>query len=221
MSKKEKPGEQRRVLIGIAGGSASGKTMVAERITGQLGSRKIVTIKQDSYYRDISHLPLEERRRQNFDHPDAIDRELLAEQLRTLLQGGAIRMPVYDFKRHLRLKKTEPIFGAQIIIVEGILILDDPVLRALMDIKVYIDTDPDTRLLRRIQRDVTERGRTLESVIAQYTGTVRPMHLQFVEPSKRFADIIIPEGGHNEVAIDLLVTKISAILGTSAGGAAS
>jgi uridine kinase len=218
MSRRDKAGEQRRILIGIAGGSASGKTLVAERITGELGSRKVVILKQDSYYRDISHMSLEERRRQNFDHPDAFDRELLAEQLRVLLQGGAVRMPVYDFKRHLRLKKTIPIAGCRILIVEGILLLDDPVLRALMDIKVYIDTDPDIRLLRRIQRDVTERGRTLESVIEQYNGTVRPMHLQFVDPSKRFADIIIPEGGHNEVAIDLLVTKIRSILLSGAGG---
>jgi uridine kinase len=218
--RREKRGEERRILIGIAGGSASGKTLVAERITGELGSRKVVILKQDSYYRDISHLPLEGRRRQNFDHPDAFDRELLAEQLRVLLQGGAVRMPVYDFKRHLRLKKTIPIAGCRILIVEGILILDDPVLRALMDIRVYIDTDADIRLLRRIQRDVTERGRTLESVIEQYNGTVRPMHLQFVDPSKRFADIIIPEGGHNEVAIDLLVTKIRSILQAGAGGAA-
>lgn len=218
MTKREKSGEHRRILIGIAGGSASGKTMVAERILGQLGSRKVVIIKQDSYYRDIAHLPLEERRRQNFDHPDALDRELLAEQLRTLLQGGAIRMPVYDFKRHLRMKKTLPVYGAQIIIVEGILILDDPVLRALMDIKVYIDTDADVRLIRRIRRDVTVRGRTLESVLDQYDLSVRPMHLQFVEPSKRWADVIIPEGGHNEVAIDLLVTKVRSILEAGARG---
>ncbi|MBM3316292.1 MAG: uridine kinase [Candidatus Eisenbacteria bacterium] len=220
MTRRERPGEQRRVLIGVAGGSASGKTMVAERVTEQLGSRRIAIIKQDSYYRDISQLPFEERQRQNFDHPDAIDRELLAEQLRVLLQGGAIRMPVYDFKRHLRLTRTIPVSGCRIIIVEGILILDDPVLRALMDIKVYIDTDSDVRLLRRIQRDVTERRRTLESVIEQYQDTVRPMHLQFVEPSKRFADVIIPEGGHNEVAIDLLVTKVRAILASSAEGGA-
>lgn len=221
MTRRETPAEQRRVLIGIAGGSASGKTMIAERITSLLGSRKVFIIKQDSYYRDISHLPLAERRRQNFDHPDAFDRELLAEQLRLLLQGSAIAMPLYDFKRHLRLKKTVRVSGCQIIIVEGILILDDPVLRALMDIKVYIDTDSDIRLLRRIRRDVTERGRTLESVIAQYNETVRPMHLQFVEPSKRFADVIIPEGGHNEVAIDLLVTKIRSILATSGEGGAA
>jgi len=206
------PAHGRRVLIGIAGGSASGKTLVARRVTEQLGSRKVVIIKQDSYYRNLEDLPLEERSRQNFDHPDAFDRELLAEQLRILLEGGAIRMPIYDFKRHLRSKRTKAVSGCRIIIVEGILILDDPLLRALMDIKVYIDTDPDVRLMRRIQRDVTERGRTLQTVLEQYTQTVRPMHVQFVEPSKRHADVIIPEGGHNNVAIDLLVTKIRSIL---------
>jgi len=203
---------KRRILIGIAGGSASGKTMIADRVTSELGSRRIAIIRQDSYYRDIGHLSFDERQKQNFDHPDAFDGELLAEHLRTLLQGGAIEVPVYDFKRHRRLKKTTPVAGCQIIIIEGILILVDPILRALMDIKVYVDTDPDVRLLRRIRRDVTDRGRTLETVIEQYSGSVRPMHLQFVEPSKRFADVIIPEGGHNDVAIDLLVTKVRSIL---------
>ncbi|MBP7669213.1 MAG: uridine kinase [Candidatus Eisenbacteria bacterium] len=202
----------RRVLIGVAGGSASGKTLVAQRITEQLGSRKIAIIKQDSYYRNLEDLPIEERSRQNFDHPDAFDRELLAGHMRVLLEGGAIRMPIYDFKRHLRTRRTKLVSGCQIIIVEGILILDDPLLRALMDIKVYIDTDADIRLLRRIRRDVTERGRTLDSVIAQYESTVRPMHMQFVEPSKRYADVIIPEGGHNRVGVDLLVTKIRVLL---------
>jgi uridine kinase len=135
-----------------------------------------------------------------------------------LLEGGAIEMPVYDFRRHLRLKRTVRVSGCQILIVEGILILDDPLLRALMDIKVYIDTDPDVRLIRRIRRDVTARGRTLESVLAQYDQSVRPMHLQFVDPSKRYADVIIPEGGHNEVAIDLLVTKVRSILEAGARG---
>ena len=167
-------------------------------------------------YRNLEDLPIEERRRQNFDHPDAFDRELLAEHLRILLEGGAIRMPVYDFTNHLRTHRTIQVSGCQIIIIEGILILDDPLLRALMDIKVYIDTDPDIRLLRRIQRDVTNRGRTLESVIDQYEHTVRPMHMQFVEPSKRYADVIIPEGGHNSVAIDLMVTKIRSILASHA-----
>ncbi len=206
------PAPQRRVLIGIAGGSASGKTLVAQRVTEDLGSRKVYIIKQDSYYKSLNGLPIEERRRQNYDHPDAFDRDLLAEQLRILLEGGAIEMPVYDFKRHLRTRRAISVSGCQIIIIEGILILDDPLLRALMDIKVYIDTDSDIRLLRRIQRDVSERGRTLESVLAQYEETVRPMHMQFIEPSKRYADVIIPEGGHNHVAIDLLVTKIRSIL---------
>ncbi len=204
----------RRVLIGMAGGSASGKTLVAERITAELGSRNILILKQDSYYKDLSHMPLEERRKQNFDHPDAFDRELLYDHLRILIEGGAIEIPVYDFRRHLRLKRTVRHSGCRIIVIEGILILDDPLLRALMDIKVYIDTDPDVRLVRRIKRDVTERGRTLESVIEQYEQSVRPMHLQFVEPSKRYADVIIPEGGHNVVAVDLLVTKIRSILET-------
>ena len=209
---------RRRVLIGMAGGSASGKTMVAERVTEELGTRKIVIIKQDSYYRDLSPLPLAERQQQNFDHPDAFDRDLLLDHLRVLLEGGVVRMPVYDFKRHRRMKKTIRVSGYQIVILEGILILDDPLVRALMDIKVYIDTDSDVRLMRRIQRDVSERGRTLTSVLDQYEQSVRPMHLQFVEPSKRYADIIIPEGGRNEVAIDLLVTKVRSILEGGFGG---
>jgi uridine kinase len=205
-------GDQRRVLLGIAGGSASGKTLVADRVCEELGSDKIAIIKQDSYYKDLSHLPFEERTRQNFDHPDAFDRELLYNHVRLLLEGSRIEVPVYDFKKHLRLSETVPISGCRIIILEGILLLDDPLLRALMDIKVYIETDPDIRLLRRIQRDVAERGRTLSAVLDQYVNSVRPMHLQFVEPSKRYADIIVPEGGHNEVAVDLLVTKIRSVL---------
>lgn len=207
---------QRRVLIGIAGGTASGKTMVADQVGDILGSRKVVILKQDSYYKNLSALPLEERQKENFDHPNAFDYELLVTHLRRLLEGASIEMPVYDFKRHLRLKKTVPVSGCQIIILEGILLLDNPVLRALMDIKVYIDTDPDVRLMRRIQRDVAERKRTLASVLTQYEESVRPMHQQFVEPSKRFADVIIPEGGHNAVAIDLLVTKIRSILNPGA-----
>jgi uridine kinase len=209
--------EQRRVLIGVAGGTASGKTMVADQVGEELGTNQVAILRQDSYYKDLSHLPLEERKKENFDHPDAFDKELLYSHLRRLLEGSGIEVPVYDFKRHLRVRKTIPISGCRIIILEGILLLDDPLLRALMDIKVYIDTDPDIRLLRRIQRDVSERGRTLSSVLEQYEDSVRPMHLQFVEPSKRYADVIIPEGGHNMVAIDLLVTKIRAILDADGG----
>jgi len=208
----------RRVLIGVAGGTASGKTILADRIGEELGTRRIAIIKQDSYYRALNDLPFEERQKQNFDHPDAFDKELLVTHLRRLLEGSEIGMPVYDFKRHRRLKKTISVSGCQIIILEGILILDDPVLRALMDIKVYIDTDSDIRLLRRIRRDVSERGRTLELVLDQYEKSVRPMHQQFIEPSKRFADVIVPEGGHNMVALDLLVTKIRSILEPSRGG---
>jgi len=207
-------GGRRRILIGIAGGTASGKTMVADRVSEALGSDKVAIIKQDSYYKDLSHLPLKERQAQNYDHPDAFDMQLLYKHLKILLEGGEIEMPVYDFKRHLRKKETVRVAGCQIIILEGILILYDPLLRALMDIRVYIETDDDVRLMRRIRRDVTERGRTLESVLEQYENSVRPMHLQFVAPSKRYADVIIPEGGHNEVAIDLLVTKIRSILGS-------
>jgi uridine kinase len=216
----EIPTPGRRVLIGVAGGSASGKTMIAERIQKELGSDGIVFLKQDSYYHDLTPMPLAERRRQNFDHPDAFDRDLLLQHLRLLLEGGEIRVPVYDFRRHRRLKRTVPVRSRPITILEGILILDDPLLRALMDIKVYIDTDPDVRLMRRIRRDVSERGRTLESVLDQYEQSVRPMHLQFVAPSKRYADVIVPEGGHNEVAVDLLVTKVRAILSGEPGDAA-
>lgn len=211
-SARERGADQRRVLIGVAGGTASGKTMVADRIGAELGTRKVAILRQDSYYKDLSSLPFSEREKQNFDHPDAFDKDLLVTHLRRLLEGSGISMPVYDFKRHLRQKRTVPISGCQIIVLEGILILDEPVLRALMDIKVYIDTDPDIRLLRRIRRDVTERKRTLLSVLDQYENSVRPMYLQFVAPSKRYADIIIPEGGYNVVAIDLLVTKIRSIL---------
>jgi uridine kinase len=208
----------RRVLIGIAGGTASGKTMVADQVGEMLGSDKVAVIKQDSYYRDLSDRPFEERVKENFDHPDAFDRKLLYNHVRLMLEGSPVNLPIYDFKRHIRKKKTHRVVGCHIIILEGILLLDDPLLRELMDIRVYIDTDPDIRLMRRIERDVTERGRTLESVLEQYEKSVRPMHLQFVEPSKRYADIIVPEGGHNEVAIDLLVTKIRSVLDSRGGG---
>jgi uridine kinase len=202
----------RGVLIGIAGGSASGKTMVARRIHEELGSRRVVVVKQDSYYRDLSGMPEEERAHQNFDHPDAFDLGLLHAHLRDLIEGGFVDEPIYDFTHHQRLAETQRIGGAHVIVLEGILILADVDLRGLMDIKVYVDTEPDIRLLRRLRRDVEERGRTVSSVLDQYEHFVRPMHLQFVEPSKRYADVIVPEGGHNAVAIDLLQTKIAALL---------
>jgi len=186
--------------------------MVARRIHEALGSRRVVVVKQDSYYRDLSDMNEEERAHQNFDHPDAFDLALLHAHLRTLIEGGFVDEPVYDFTHHRRLSETLRIGGAHVIVLEGILILADVDLRGLMDIKVYVDTEPDVRLVRRLRRDVEERGRTVSSVLDQYEQFVRPMHLQFVEPSKRYADVIVPEGGHNRVAIDLLQTKIAALL---------
>lgn len=203
---------ERGILIGIAGGTGSGKTLVAQNIYTELGSDRVVILCQDSYYKDLGHLPQEERNAQNFDHPDAIDSELLIEQVKTLLQGKSIQQPVYDFVTHTRTNETKTIGPHTIIVLEGILILDNPELRNLMDMKIYVDTDPDIRFIRRLRRDILERGRSLESVIQQYEESVRPMHLQFVEPSKRFADIIVPEGGYNKVAIDLIKTKIEASL---------
>jgi uridine kinase len=202
----------RGILIGIAGGSGSGKTLVAQRIIQELGSDRVVILQQDSYYKDLSHLPFEERAAQNFDHPNAIDSELMIQHLEELLNGWTVDIPLYDFTTHTRRAETRRAGPHDIIVLEGILILDNPRLRELMDIKVYVDTDPDIRFIRRLRRDTTERGRTMQSVIEQYENSVRPMHLQFVEPTKRYADIIIPEGGYNWVAIDLMKTKIEALL---------
>lgn len=207
----EKSGSE-RILIGIAGGTASGKTLVSDRIFEALGRRRVEILKQDYYYKDLAHLPFEERVLMNFDHPDAFDTELLREHVAGLLKGETVQRPNYDFTQHMRLPDTVPIGGHPIIVLEGILVLGDKALRDMMDIKVFVDTDSDIRLMRRIRRDVAERGRTLESVLDQYERFVRPMHLQFVEPSKRYADIILPEGGYNKVAIDLLRTKISSVL---------
>jgi len=202
----------RKILIGIAGGTGSGKTLVSERVHRLLGSDQILVIEQDAYYHDLSHLPLEERGKHNFDHPDAFDRDLLVAHLTDLKNGKLVQQPQYDYSLHARQAETRTIHPQHIIILEGILILEDSRLRSLMDIKVYVDTDADIRLVRRIRRDVKERGRSVESVLDQYVRFVQPMHLQFVEPSKRYADIIIPEGGENLVAIDLLVTKIKSLL---------
>ncbi len=203
---------ERGILIGIAGGSGSGKTLVSKRIIEDLGSERVIIIQQDSYYKDLSYLPLEERAKRNFDHPESIDTEMLIEQMNGLLHGKCIDQPIYDFAIHAHKPAPRRIGPHSIIVLEGILILDDPRLREMMDIKVYVDTDSDVRLLRRLRRDVKERGRSVESVLEQYEKSVRPMHLQFVEPTKRYADIIIPEGGHNLVAIDLLKTKIRVLL---------
>jgi len=200
------------ILIGIAGGSGSGKTLVSNRIYDDIGSEKVSIIQQDSYYKELSHLTFEERKRQNFDHPDAFDNKLLFDHLIQLLSGHDIELPLYDYKTHSRKKKTERISDKLVVVLEGILILHYPEIRNILDIKVYVDTDDDIRLIRRIKRDVNERGRSLESILEQYEKSVRPMHLQFVEPAKRYADIIVPGGGYNLVAVDLLKTKIQALL---------
>jgi len=201
-----------RILIGIAGGSGSGKTLVARNIVRELGSDRVVVIDQDSYYRNLEDIPLRDRDARNFDHPDAFDNELLKVHVRSLLDGGTIEQPIYDYAEHRRLDETRRVGEHLVIVLEGILIFVDPELRALMDIKLFVDADPDVRFIRRLRRDLVERGRSVDSVIRQYEESVRPMHVQFVEPSKRYADLIIPEGGHNKVAIDLVKTKIRELL---------
>jgi uridine kinase len=196
------------MIIGICGGTGSGKTTVANRILESVGAREVIFLQQDSYYRNLDQLPLDIRNAVNFDHPAAIDNDLLVEHVRALKAGRAIDLPVYDFKTDSRLAETIRVEPRPIVIVEGILIFAEPRLLKEMDIKVFVDTPDDIRFIRRLQRDIAERGRTAESVIEQYLLTVRPMHLQFVEPSKREADVIIPEGGSNLVGIDLISGKI-------------
>ena len=200
------------ILIGIAGGTGSGKTSIAKKLLEEYGNGDVVVIEQDAYYRDISNITMEDRQLQNFDHPDAIDIELFNQQLISLIKGQIVEVPIYDFSTHSRLKDTKTVHPHRVIIVEGILTLHYTILRELMDIKVFVDTPNDIRFIRRISRDIDKRNRTVESVIDQYLKTVRPMHEQFVEPSKYFADIIIPEGSKNKVAIDLIRTKINSIL---------
>ncbi len=210
------PDAQRRgILIGVAGGTGAGKTLVAQSIAQDLGTDTVLLVEQDSYYRDLQNIPLGERENRNFDHPDAFDRDLLRLQIESLVQGKDVDMPVYDMRTHTRLSQPLRVKSRRIIILEGLLVLEDPALRHLMDIKIYIDADPDVRFIRRLKRDLTERARTVDQVIRQYETTVRPMHLQFVEPSKRYADLIIPEGGYNFVAIDLLKTKVRSLVNES------
>ncbi|MBQ9184281.1 MAG: uridine kinase [Bacteroidales bacterium] len=200
------------LVIGIAGGSGSGKTTVVKAITKQLEGR-VVVIPQDSYYKDSSHLPPEERQKINFDHPDAIDWKLLCQQIRELKQGKTVEQPVYSYITCSRSKtETVTVEPAEVIIVEGILIFTCKELRDQMNIKIFVDADDDDRLMRIIVRDIAERGRTIETAIAHYTDTVKPMHLQFIEPSKRYADIIIPQGGHNKVAIDVISATVERAL---------
>jgi uridine kinase len=203
---------KRPLVIGIAGGSGSGKTSVTNAIYEVYKEKAVVVIEQDYYYKDQSHLKFEERLATNYDHPLAFDTDLLIEHIHQLLKRSTIEKPIYDYARHTRAEETVIIEPQDVIILEGILVLEDPRLRDLMDIKLFVDTDSDIRIIRRIMRDINERGRSIESVVEQYLSVVRPMHNQFIEPTKRYADIIIPEGGQNEVAIDLMVTKIKTIL---------
>lgn len=209
---KDKP-----IIIGVAGGSGSGKTSVTRSIRERFSDKSILVLEQDYYYKDQSHLPFEERLKTNYDHPLAFDNDLLVQHLNDLLNWKSIERPVYDYKIHTRSKKTTLIEPKEVIILEGILILEDSRLVDLMDIKVFVDTDSDIRIIRRIERDIKERGRTLDSVISQYLNAVRPSHLQFIEPTKRYADIIIPEGGQNLVAIDIMASKIESVLAKSNG----
>jgi len=200
------------LIVGVAGGTGSGKTTVSEAILDRVGRDRIAYLQHDSYYRDRSHLPPEERGEANFDHPDALETELMVEQLRTLQQGRSIEVPVYDFTRHVREEETRTLRPRPVVLVEGILVLAEETLRRQMDVKLYVDTDADLRFIRRLRRDISERGRTLESVVEQYLEDVRPMHLEFVEPSKRYADLIIPEGGFNTVALDAVVAQVERML---------
>jgi uridine kinase len=204
---------QRPIIIGVAGGTGSGKTTVAFAILEKVGWNRIALIQHDSYYHDASNLPLEERARLNFDHPDALETPLLVEHLKTLRSGQPVQIPTYDFRTHTRLAETRLVNPEPVILVEGILIFAEPALRELFDVKIFVDADADIRFMRRLERDLKERGRSLDSVVEQYMNTVRPMHLEFVEPSKRYAHVIIPEGGHNTVALDMVVARVQTLLG--------
>ena len=201
------------LLIGIAGGTGSGKSTVAAKIAEGLPANSVATLDHDSYYRDRSDLSPEERAHLNYDHPDSLDTDLLVQHLSALRGGGAVDVPIYDFKNHGRQKQTRRIEPTRILIVEGILVFVEARVRELLDVKIFVDTDADIRVFRRVRRDLEQRGRTFQSVREQYYATVRPMHLQFVEPSKRWADLIIPEGGENHIAIDLVLGKLRHVLG--------
>lgn len=203
LSERMKP-----LIIGIAGGTGSGKSTVARKVAAALDTTSVAFIDMDAYYLNYAHLSMEERRKINWDHPNAFDWDLLLSQLGQLAQGKPIQKPQYDFVEHLRRAETQPIKAADVVVVDGILLLADPRLRDLCDVKVFVDTDADIRLIRRLRRDILQRGRPIEEIIEQYLTTVQPMHLEFVEPSKRYADVIVPRGGHNEVAIAMIVARI-------------
>lgn len=200
------------LVIGIAGGSGSGKTTVAQEILQRVGPARIAFLQHDSYYKDLSGLPPTQRAEVNFDHPNSLETDLLIEHIASLRRREAVEVPIYDFSTHSRTNQTFTVQPRSVILVEGILIFTEAALRKMFDVKIFVDTDSDLRFIRRLERDITERGRTTESVIKQYQHTVRPMHLEFVEPSKRYADIIIPEGGHNTAALDMVVARIEALL---------
>jgi uridine kinase len=203
----------RAVVLGVAGGSGSGKTTVAERILEAVGPDRLAFLSQDSYYRDVDWESSDQQMDHNFDHPNAIDTPLLIEQIAELRRGEAVEIPIYDFVIHRRRTETRSVPPRRVVLVEGILLLVEPELRDLLDFKIFVDTDADVRLARRLQRDIAERGRTMESVLHQYMATVRPMHLEFVEPSKRWADIIVPEGGENRVALEMVTARLEQLLG--------
>ena len=207
MSLKKKP-----IIIGIAGGSGSGKTTVASSVLKSIGADRIAFLPHDAYYRDLRDLPPLQRAQVNFDHPDSLESQLLTQHILQLKEWRPVDLPVYDFTTHSRTEKTIHIEPQRVIMVEGILIFSEKCLRDLFDIKIFVDTDSDLRFIRRLQRDISERGRTTDTVVKQYLSTVRPMHLDFVEPSKRYADIIIPEGGMNEVALNMVISRIRALL---------
>ncbi len=204
------------LVLGVAGGTGSGKTTVANVVLKRVGAHRIAYVPHDAYYRNFADLPRAQRDIINWDHPDSLETELMIEHVRALKAGQTVELPVYDFTTHSRSRQTTRLESQPIILVEGILIFAEPRLRELFDVKIFVDTDADIRFIRRLQRDIAERGRTAESVIRQYLSTVRPMHLEFVEPSKRYADVIIPEGGLNEVAMDMVVARIDALLGPPA-----
>ncbi|HBX69095.1 MAG TPA: uridine kinase [Chloroflexi bacterium] len=200
------------LIIGLAGGSGSGKTTVAQEILARVGAEHIAFLPHDAYYKDFGNLSFSQRAAINFDHPDSLETSLLIEHLKQLKAGNSIELPIYDFKTHSRTAKTIPVEPQPVILVDGILIFAEPELRAMFDVKIFVDTAADIRFIRRLQRDINERGRTVDSVIAQYQHTVRPMHMDFVEPSKRYADVIIPEGGFNIVAMDMVVARVRTLL---------
>lgn len=206
------------LVIAIAGGSGSGKTTVANEILKQVGSHRIAYLPHDAYYRDLTDLPLNQRAEVNFDHPNSLESSLLIEHIRKLKRWEPVDLPIYDFTHHRRTGETRRVEPSMVIIVEGILIYAEPELREEFDVKIFVDTDSDLRFIRRLERDITERGRTTETVVRQYLTTVRPMHMDFVEPSKRYADVIIPEGGFNTVALDMVISRIESLLHTNLQG---